>query len=71
MTELELNVVCFRAVSDWSGSSEYDALNDALQLPPLADADVFVSLPTYCDRKCLRTVVLHPYTTGWVGRRSV
>ncbi|MFC6952703.1 pyridoxal phosphate-dependent decarboxylase family protein [Halorubellus litoreus] len=65
-TDPELNVVCFRAAPDWCDSSEYDALNDALQVSLLEDADVFVSLPTYRERKWLRAVLLNPYTTDAV-----
>lgn len=61
-TDPETNIVCFRAAPDRCDPGEYDALNDALQASLLADADVFVSLPTYRGSKWLRMVLLNPYT---------
>jgi L-2,4-diaminobutyrate decarboxylase len=61
-SEPEMNLVCFRAAPEWCPPDERDDLNSRLQRVLLSEHDIFVSLPTYRDRRWLRVVLLNPFT---------
>lgn len=59
----EMNIICFRGRPEWISSSKRDEWNKGLQAYLLEKHEIFFSLPTYDERKWLRTVILNPFVS--------
>ena len=58
-----MNIICFRGRPEWISSSKRDEWNKGLRAYLREKHEIFFSLPTYDERKWLRTVILNPFVS--------
>lgn len=63
ISQPEMNVICFRGCPDWLSSDQWDDWNQDLQAYLLKQGIAFLSLPLYRGQRCLKAVLLNPFTT--------